>query len=55
MSPKLKPCPFCGGDQIGVDRFDGSYNCDCLDCGAEGPICKSEKIAANRWNTRKVF
>jgi len=55
-APKLKPCPFCGGNNLKI--WDNSVECVNPDCGASGPDlghcvgakCRIEAIAA--WNTR---
>ena len=41
-TPKLKPCPFCGGPGEVVREVTEAltvwYFCRCLDCGATGSI-----------------
>ena len=32
---KINPCPFCGGEKIGVDSSVGMW---CRDCGGRGPL-----------------
>jgi len=54
MSEKLKPCPFCGSDN--VRAWDNSVTC--RECDASGPDlghcvgdkCREASIVA--WNTR---
>lgn len=61
---KLKPCPFCGGNNIGWDWREG-YSCDssyaffgCLDCNigmdnaSEHDVSHPEDVAA--WNRRAL-
>ena len=54
MSKKLKKCPFCGGDDVGIIRRDeyGNYAVRCWDCGATGEPCDYESDAIEAWNTR---
>ena len=58
----LKPCPFCGGEDIGISRTyidpispdsppDEVY-VGCSSCGI-GYIEESEKEAIELWNNRK--
>ena len=59
MDEKLKPCPFCGGENIIIDRDDGWENMDtnpdwnvfCRDCTATITECTREKAIA-AWNKR---
>jgi Lar family restriction alleviation protein len=54
----IKPCPFCGGNDIIVDAA-GIYNDDdsytewmiCVNCDASGPASKDSKAS---WNTRAL-
>lgn len=46
---KMKPCPFCGGDNIEIESSRWAY---CIDCGAEGPLCENESDAIESWNRR---
>lgn len=50
---ELKPCPFCGGENILVENtHTPSYRARCDECGAEGP---EEAAYCNRpAPTRKI-
>lgn len=60
MSEALKPCPFCRDvafirQLMSPDRV----HCECLSCGATGPLFHvyknieiAEKKAIEAWNTR---
>ena len=55
MSKDLKPCPFCGNENVKVynssDARYRQYNVKCKKCGAR--ICKSTlSEAIEAWNTR---
>ena len=68
MSEKLKPCPFCGSDQIFLDcqrdsNYDRAYSIVCKNCGARSkkfsqPITSDDMMpiysAHDAWNTRPV-
>ena len=54
--PKLKPCPFCGGDPQWGTLRNGAHYVECLneDClvNPEGVFSGSKVQCANEWNTR---
>jgi len=64
MTDKLKPCPFCGRDEIGIhedrDLHPGLYRysaeCDWCSGTAWGEACTSDSkaydSAIEAWNTR---
>jgi Lar family restriction alleviation protein len=49
---KLEPCPFCGGglQEVGGLASDQFYTL--CDCGAAGPIARTEAKAIAAWNRR---
>ena len=52
---KLKPCPFCGSDEIGREDFASGgalVSLLCLNCGAIGPIAYALDEAFTKWNRR---
>lgn len=59
MSKKLKPCPFCGGEDIikqsvqvnfGISRY-----MSCNSCGAHGTFTHDEDMShEDKWNTRPL-
>ena len=57
---KLRPCPFCGSEDVKLMNGWYSSAVVCFDCGAGGPdITKRykyeperEKIAMKQWNKR---
>ena len=61
MMDKLKPCPFCGGDDLDVtvgtpDREGIPTLITCAECGAGGPWVYQSPMqsedACNEWNRR---
>jgi len=55
----LKPCPFCGGIELGVMRLKENktgklfYRIHCENCRAKGPLVpESEEASAKIWNIR---
>ena len=69
MSEKLKPCPFCGSEQIvlgcqyGESNYDRAYSIVCKNCGARSKkftqsITSDDMTpidnAHDAWNTRPV-
>ena len=56
MSEKLKPCPFCGGEDIFPRWIIASdlYHCMCdnVKCQARGPKRLTKEEAIEAWNRR---
>ena len=59
MKTKLKPCPFCGSDDLdlmetdsGVGGLSGEYYVTCWSCCAEGGKEDTKKKAKMVWNLR---
>ena len=61
MTEDLKPCPFCGSEDLTMDYKDVSshdiytdfrYFVKCEVCGCRSKKCKSKDIATVRWNRR---
>jgi len=58
MSKKREPCPFCGAVDSDLERVDtgGPFGREwrvyCFDCGATGPVIKSQSGALGMWNER---
>ena len=48
----LKPCPFCGCDDIAYGNCIGNACFECRFCLALGPVGDSQKEAVEKWNTR---
>lgn len=60
----LKPCPFCGGEALGIDHpphkhviatfmpdHPGSYSVECVKCSV-GLIAPTQEQAVMEWNKR---
>ena len=53
---ELKPCPFCGGDNVLViktDIFNPSWYARCNDCKVMSTFYKTREDAVAGWNQRK--
>lgn len=54
MEGELKPCPFCGSDEVQMySPMDGSYKVICF-CGASGAESHDWEKAAAYWNRRGI-
>ena len=49
---KLKPCPFCGGNDVVAEETYMSGYVRCRGCGAEGGFRYSHDEAVAAWNRR---
>lgn len=50
MSEELKPCPFCGSENV---RFEGEKHAVvCMRCKARGCIAPTEDASLDMWNDR---
>ena len=55
---KLKPCPFCGSNDVGIQHYiPRRGNCVlsyvlCYDCEAAGPEKPAGEKATEAWNRR---
>ena len=55
MTDELKPCPFCGSEDVqeaGPLGFSQSWVVFCLDCAIEGPKREAQADAIAAWNRR---
>ena len=52
MSEEIKPCPFCGSEDVEVFSNYGRYFVTCCDCGSEGPNKEGKEEAIKGWNQR---
>jgi Lar family restriction alleviation protein len=57
MDEPLKPCPFCGGVQVAINKPNLRspwqwMECEAEKCLAEGPVKNNEMDAVNAWNRR---
>lgn len=52
MSKKLKPCPFCGSDDVICDMFEDVYFVECWDCCAKVESYNGLEDAVAGWNAR---
>jgi Lar family restriction alleviation protein len=49
---KLKPCPFCGGDQLTVLDSENLFWIHCMRCQTDGPVRDSRLNAMKIWQLR---
>lgn len=53
MSEELKPCPFCGSDDLlVVSCAPLGWQVECADCYATGPAMGSQAETREAWNRR---
>lgn len=53
MSDDLKPCPFCGSDDIRLAGVKPHHYHRCHGCGCDGPIFfTTPEASADAWNRR---
>ena len=52
---ELKPCPFCGGEAVSMEPFDGVFSAMCQGCKCGGPITRQEELSIEAWNRRAVI
>ena len=55
MTDALKPCPFCGSDDVEALDMEGKHYVVCYDCALEGPFHKSRAAVIAAWNTRAAL
>ena len=57
INPKIKPCPFCGHENLSVVGRGYPFfvvECDTQGCGIYGPRRLTEEDALIAWNTRDL-
>lgn len=55
MTEELKPCPFCGSDDVEALDMEGKHYVACYDCALEGPFHDSRAEAVAAWNRRAAI
>ena len=50
--PELKPCPFCGSENLYVHTNIEESDVFCPECETNGPVHNSDAEAIAAWNTR---
>lgn len=50
--PKLRPCPFCKGEELTWVKVEGKTAPKCS-CGAQGPLRDCRVDATADWNRRR--
>ncbi len=48
----LRPCPFCGGDNVEDDADGKRFWVSCVDCDMPGPMRRNGRDAISAWNRR---
>ena len=46
---ELKPCPFCGSDDVFGDKLEDVYCVECWDCSAKVESCNGLEDAVAGW------
>ena len=54
MTDALKPCPFCGSDDVEALDMEGKHYVVCYDCALEGPLHESRAAVVAAWNRRAL-
>ena len=49
----IKPCPFCGGENLSMHHFANKYCIACQDCNSQGPESLTRERAIIDWNIRE--
>ena len=49
----LPDCPFCGSENLLIDRDSEGWYVECNGCLAEGPRAENQAEAEHRWSNRK--
>lgn len=49
---ELKPCPFCGGEQVTTKKGKYMWWCKCEKCNAESGVRSKKEEAIEAWNRR---
>ena len=53
MTSELRPCPFCGGDDLAVmELLSRGFRIECEGCGAYSPVIKDGPALLTAWNRR---
>lgn len=59
MSEELKPCPFCGSENLkayGYSQHEADHAyCYCEDCNTVGPSKSVLRKAIEAWNKRSIL
>lgn len=51
---ELKPCPFCGSDDVFWGMLEEVHCVECCDCCAKVETCNGIEDAVKTWNTRAI-
>lgn len=51
---ELKPCPFCGSDDVSCDILEDVYYVECWDCSAKVESYNGLEDALAGWNARAI-
>lgn len=61
MSKKLKPCPFCGSEDVVVNSIGADtpeiteeYYVECVNCGSQTKLFDTQEVTTTAWNTRDI-
>ncbi|MBQ7220734.1 MAG: Lar family restriction alleviation protein [Synergistaceae bacterium] len=50
---ELKPCPFCGSEELSVVHAPNGCLVRCRQCAVSTTLCSTEQEASDLWNNRK--
>ena len=55
MENELRPCPFCGGNELVLEKSAmGRWSVVCIRCESQGNPSFEKRLSIKSWNTRTL-